>query len=745
VSLTIQDIVRANYSNVGTGCGETNTTSTKGLGEGLTLPKEGVDLPFKSITAGANITLTASAEELEISSSGGGGAEYFPLKANNGIIFLFVTGQSNPQGLEPNLGGSTVPGWVPNPNVWAWSTSGLNTTTDGQVFLQTANDWQWRNNIDLNSTSGRDATPSAGYANMPRDWYGFEPYVGPILGGRGDQAIVAADRLQKITGDDVYVVSITQGGAGIEWWDPAFNNTIGQRSVIEWITNVFGHILSTGPLFDAGITAPDIISWGQSEGNAGASTEGYLTPDECWTEWKKVYDAADGVWSDNSYTQWLLTEPTQFVNWDGTGVDGGDAYPWRWEGLNKIVRETNERVRLVSSNGIEYGDGGVTQPIHYTSAGNVQYGEMIGRVAVGATPAQAQTSTNLENELSPTLSNAARATGLDANNKPIFGASDYVGPVSNIDLMNTERLAVSPPADFVVDTDAMILLSGTHTYTPVTGFLRGYMDLTEYAQDGPVSSSNISAQYVSPTVTNAGGVDTTSLSAVQGTSAFPKWKPMGFSLSVGGSVGLTTTPITDGASTGTIVMSSWQGVLCNHDLNAGDTLTLQTGVSVYEGIVGNEATTITNNIGYYVGSKTAGVNANFDILIGAGGLQGSLFGPRLPAGVTGNWGLYQSDTHNNHWGGGEQKPYVEVPDSAQVALDGTHRYVNGAPNAGSHSILLPLAADYPNQVYNLRNSGSGGMNINTTGGNALVGIAGVLSAGSTGEIISDGVNTWYAF
>ena len=55
--------------------GEANTSSNSGGGDGLALAKDGVDLPFKSLTAGANITLTPSADEIEISATGGGGGE----------------------------------------------------------------------------------------------------------------------------------------------------------------------------------------------------------------------------------------------------------------------------------------------------------------------------------------------------------------------------------------------------------------------------------------------------------------------------------------------------------------------------------------------------------------------------------------------------------------------------------------------------------------------------------------------
>jgi hypothetical protein len=56
------------------GGGEANTASNLGTGEGLVTPKEGVNLPFKSLIGGANITLAASSTTITINgdSSGGG-------------------------------------------------------------------------------------------------------------------------------------------------------------------------------------------------------------------------------------------------------------------------------------------------------------------------------------------------------------------------------------------------------------------------------------------------------------------------------------------------------------------------------------------------------------------------------------------------------------------------------------------------------------------------------------------------
>lgn len=63
----------------GGGDGEANTASNLGGGEGLYFTKQGVNLQFKSLQAGSNVTLTANNDEITINSTatGGGGAEDF--------------------------------------------------------------------------------------------------------------------------------------------------------------------------------------------------------------------------------------------------------------------------------------------------------------------------------------------------------------------------------------------------------------------------------------------------------------------------------------------------------------------------------------------------------------------------------------------------------------------------------------------------------------------------------------------
>lgn len=57
----------------GGGSGEANTASNLGGGEGLFTTKSGVDLPFKSLVAGTNVSLSSSATEITINATGGSG------------------------------------------------------------------------------------------------------------------------------------------------------------------------------------------------------------------------------------------------------------------------------------------------------------------------------------------------------------------------------------------------------------------------------------------------------------------------------------------------------------------------------------------------------------------------------------------------------------------------------------------------------------------------------------------------
>ena len=67
------------------GGGEANTTSSPGAGNSLVLTKAGIDLPFKSIVAGTDVTIDVGADTLTINSVAGGGGGLPAGSLNQGL------------------------------------------------------------------------------------------------------------------------------------------------------------------------------------------------------------------------------------------------------------------------------------------------------------------------------------------------------------------------------------------------------------------------------------------------------------------------------------------------------------------------------------------------------------------------------------------------------------------------------------------------------------------------------------
>jgi hypothetical protein len=105
----------------GGGGGEVNTGANVGAGAGVFRDKTGVQLNFRSLTAGIGVTLTPSADEIQIAAAGGGSAFPWPFKlvsadttltlADQGIIYqvngIITLPAAAPDGTVFRIYGST--------------------------------------------------------------------------------------------------------------------------------------------------------------------------------------------------------------------------------------------------------------------------------------------------------------------------------------------------------------------------------------------------------------------------------------------------------------------------------------------------------------------------------------------------------------------------------------------------------------------------------------------------------------
>ena len=94
--------------NTGGSGGEANTSSNQGSGVGIALPKNVVDLPFKSLVAGTDVQLVDGADTITINYTGSGGGSFLPLAGGtmdiDATITMRTTGQAADFSFESFLG-----------------------------------------------------------------------------------------------------------------------------------------------------------------------------------------------------------------------------------------------------------------------------------------------------------------------------------------------------------------------------------------------------------------------------------------------------------------------------------------------------------------------------------------------------------------------------------------------------------------------------------------------------------------
>jgi len=332
-------------------------------------------------------------------SGGEGLPEFFKFMVGDKVLIV-QTGQSNPQGLEARRAAAGVDTWENN-RVWDWQWS--DRTTVQQDYTNFADSrWGW-----VNPATTQTVAQNFSAALM---------YMGYIGGNTGNQAYALANQVQLSTGLDVYVVNLCQGGASIEWWETP---TVFGINMAEVLQDALQYILagSTGIDFQSK-PGPDIVSWGQSEANMPAPMGTYpTTPDDWAQRLDTIFNLARSQtesWVAEGYSKIFLTEATDYVNWDGTPIAGGSyaGVPYQWDGANVAGTIYGDDIVLVSSRGIEHGNGvdtsmvtaapvaqagNPTYLVHYSGDGNDAYGRRIADIVLGRAREFKDTDLDVEN------------------------------------------------------------------------------------------------------------------------------------------------------------------------------------------------------------------------------------------------------------------------------------------------------------------------------------------------------------
>lgn len=245
--------IRITADGGGTGSGEANTSSNLGTGYGLAAAKSGVNLPFKSLKAGTGVTMSATADEITINSTGGGGGTWdgFANIVDFGAVADFVpaagglgTGTSNDTAVMAAIA-TGKPLYIPDGNYYVanWSTrlafgraTVLGSST-GFVWGDTGRGKQiLGNTLFVGSTNTHEISYAGGIFWAPngsyngiRQWTGhhnwmvLQPDAGPMQfqlypGGRG-QAITASceapNKLNAVYGE--FDTSLLRVGMHIGW------------------------------------------------------------------------------------------------------------------------------------------------------------------------------------------------------------------------------------------------------------------------------------------------------------------------------------------------------------------------------------------------------------------------------------------------------------------------------------------------------------------------------------------------
>lgn len=385
----------------GGGGGEANTASNIGTGDGVFASKVGIDLEFKSLVAGTNITLTPSADEIEISATGGGGGAVDSVNGQTGVVVLDADDIDDSTTDHKFLSDEQLRQLKNGSPVY-----GPKRTDNGpRVFLVIGQsiayggfpyrDGPYPTNNRMYDyqliSTGPDVygfVQAPDMADSPRADQTATTIIGMATGGDGDLTYGMADQYIADHDCDVYIIKIAIGNAsvtsleGSHWDNGAFvDDTPGAfYDLLEQ------HIANARSIL-SGVTDapdyPDVLLFTQGATNAlkinpltGAANADYIPAQE----WAERVMRLIGMWDNPNVLDYISKENTKialldlppFRSWDYTG-----------DHMRVLDMFLEERSMLIAQ-----GDRYLFDFIHPTGDGVIRLGRDISRAISGGQPSE---------------------------------------------------------------------------------------------------------------------------------------------------------------------------------------------------------------------------------------------------------------------------------------------------------------------------------------------------------------------
>ena len=251
-----------------------------------------------------------------------------------------------------------------NNNVFDWQTTVAAPTAATQTGT-----WVWKI---------ADPSWDSGFSNVGGALTGLVTFTGmagdaTVLGNTGPRGNIgweAATQLQQQTGRDVYMITVHQGGAGIDQWGASGGN---RTELNLQVTDALAAIPDGSG--GTGLSKADLVIWMQGEtdsGPVGAFPDLGKTAEDYSTKWLEFKTNAEANYADAESTRWLICDIPKY--WP-------DTYGY-WAGLVETVQNTNQFVNFIPSNGVG-GESGA----HYSGVGYLELGARVSKaVLAGVTP-----------------------------------------------------------------------------------------------------------------------------------------------------------------------------------------------------------------------------------------------------------------------------------------------------------------------------------------------------------------------